>query len=412
MSDNMPMSYDLNVWMCTNDGTLTTLTELGFSKEHGAFCRSSRNWQLSVNIDPVDPEDVPDEVFPKLPGIRFLASVLLEPIGAPTSARNLARKTARALAEAGTGAVEDPQTGAVKLASSAKLLLDVSDAEPEDERSPSLVSRILGGVAKSATDPRISELTISWWVDHDRLCKRDGMERFLDVVARHLPEALPRRYGPYEPPRFKYEETGRDAFIEFLLAEDMGVIYPTRPCTAAQYPVGLDRIGWKPFRGKRAFRAGLIEIGFDASILDQPHWRLRLPAAWRAISEVVQPFYGEARLLGGRIPGRGTLFHDQKTESHPVFGPWWRGVPERPAIARVIGPAYSKHWPAIEGTSPGALAFLESADWRHPDASVNKIPKEIVQPGPVSMDGLVGATIQDTWADKYPKVFPFSDGAP
>ena len=411
LGHNFCMSRDFNVWMRRADDLGRVVEDLELlAGEDGSYTREGRTWVLNVSIDSCLAEDLPDEVFPLIPGAGFLASITLEPRAAPGRAQALARKLARALAEAGEGCIEDGETGKITLATSARGRAEVQDAVARTEAKPGLIRRIFGQRQGDVADPaRIGELDLSWWMDHDRLTTREGMRDCLSLLRRHLPEALPRRYGPFEPPRFKFAETGDDHFLEFLAGETFAVVYPRRPCTKASYPAGEDQAGWVRMGQKREFKAVKLSLGFEARVLDNPDWRLRLTTAFEAISELVLPFYGEVRLLGGRLDGRAALCHDAKTEDHPVWGPWWAGVPKRPAAARVIGPRYLAHWSPEGACLPSGLVLLTSADWRVPDDAVNQVPDPIAQQSHVEDDAQRGAVSLHTKGDTYPKVFPFPD---
>lgn len=388
------MSYDLSVWTVEPVDLEALLKEDGFVGEPGGCSREGKGWGLHVSSDPVEAEDVPDDVFTRLRKIRHLISITLEPIGAPQTAHTLARRTAREIAEAGIGCVEDPQTGKVTLSSAARARQEARD----EAAAPSLVKRLFK--RKSLADPeRVAELDMTFWFDHRRFAERDGLLTLISKMARHLPDALPRRYGPYEPPSFKYAETGPEHFADFLLGETFAVVYPTRPCMSANYPCGEETIGWVTQGPRQRYRAGDLSLGFNARQLDHPDWRDMIRGAWRALAEVTEPFYGEVRLLGGRIAGRATLFFDGKSEQHPVAGPWWRGVPTDPAVARVIGPPYTAKWEPEGAVRIGPLLFLESADWREADAHVNRVPMPLQQPE----HGGKGENLHDV----YPAEFPF-----
>ncbi len=54
---------------------------------------------------------------------------------------------------------------------------------------------------------------------------------WLDLARRHLPEALPRRFGPYEPLSMELEVDGPDAFVEAVAAETVFLSYQaSAPC--------------------------------------------------------------------------------------------------------------------------------------------------------------------------------------
>jgi hypothetical protein len=69
---------------------------------------------------------------------------------------------------------------------------------------------------------RFSILKMSWWYEGDLLATREKLDGFIGLLGRYLPEALPRRYGLFEPPQFTYEETGKGHFVDLLAAHRHG----------------------------------------------------------------------------------------------------------------------------------------------------------------------------------------------
>ncbi|MCP5067120.1 MAG: hypothetical protein GY946_11195, partial [bacterium] len=119
----------------------------------------------------------------------------------------MALKTARAVASAVSGIVEDPQEDTLAF--------------------PRGVKRFI----KPRREERFSILELSWWYAASPFRSVEGTRRLLSILKRHVPEAVPRRYGLYEPPQNKTEETGIDHLAEFMCAklEDSPVYYCTRP---------------------------------------------------------------------------------------------------------------------------------------------------------------------------------------
>lgn len=379
------MSYDLEVWIHDSSAVADTLAALGFTAlSDREFETSGRNWMIGVSLDAVEEEDIPDRVYSTLAGITHLVSLSLNPIGAPWAGRRLLKKAARALAEAGRGVAHDPQADRLTLSAAAKA----------DATAPFPANRA----------GRVDLLCLSWWWEHDTFTDPGGVFALLDTVARHLPEALPRRYGPHEPPEHRLERTGRAHLEAFLLGEeDFAVFYPTPPCLAATYPMASAERGWDGEGDRRQFRAAELSFSFDAAVLESPAWRERLIRAWRALSLRVAPFYGDVRVLSNWEMGRSSLyFLPDVSETHPASGPFWRGIPREPALARVLGPTYSALWPDVLGERAGELVHLGGNDWTQPlDPSV---PDALTPPEPpTGLDRLD----RGEWRYRYPDGFPF-----
>jgi len=101
----------------------------------------------------------------------------------------------------------------------------------------------------------------------------------LDVFETELKEALPRRYGNYEPPQYLYAERGRDDFLAFLKEHIHGLFgmvwYPTLPVTGVHLQIP-ETIGGS----KQGFRTGQLTLTIDADALAQPGWETNLRRFW------------------------------------------------------------------------------------------------------------------------------------
>lgn len=223
---------------------------------------------------------------------------------------------------------------------------------------------------------RVAQLSMSWWFAPETLARPGMLEGLMETVARHLPEALPRRYETVVPPqRFKLAESGMDHFVAFLRDQQhLALVDPTLPCLLAYYPHG-DHDGWRTWAsGLSGYIPGRLQFGFDSRTLDKAEWRDRLEAAWRALSLLLQPFYADIRLLDG-LSVRGKqigMFAD--AEHHPATLAFWQGIPSEPAFARVIGAPYLDLWPL---PATGGLAFLGPADWAGRAGDPTEVPAQL-----------------------------------
>lgn len=368
------MSYDLVVW--TRGLALAfnqLLADEGFcpmSSDHWEF--TSKNWMISASIDPVEDDDIPDDIYSRIRGVTHQVSIHVMPGDAPASAKTKARRLARAMAEAGQGAFQDLQSDQLSIAKSAR-------ANP------------INTVRREAAENSQAILSLAWYMNHSDVMKSEGVNRLLDVLARYLPEALPRRYGPYEPLRFKYAEMGRAHFVE-TYCEDPGTsIYCSLPAISLSLPSFAH--GHRKIGAEKRYWANEVRIELDAKILDDSVWAAHLPKAFMAISRCLCPFYGEARKLRGyRISRNGALFFqtrdvpetaDGMSESSPVSA-WWDGIPRTPAIACVIGDPYLGLWSDRMGWKDlDGLSYFQSMVWDQ-EASGYNIPGALAQrPEPI-----------------------------
>lgn len=234
------------------------------------------------------------------------------------------------------------------------------------------------------TGERFSILEMSWWFDHQNFNHRENLEGFFKLLEEYLPEALPRKYGLYEPPQFKYEETGLNHLVDFLLKEKSIVTATTKPVLGISF--GLNEAsGFVQHGTKKKYKCSDITISIDADVLCHFDWQEYLPQIWKELSLVIQPFYGDVRVLKNYLSSKTTYRVDGETEQHPVKSWWWRGIPEGLSLAAVIGRPYIELCPEIRSMAKEkkSLHFLSHDKWDCDADSINLMnvaPKEIFQP--------------------------------
>jgi hypothetical protein len=334
------MSYDLQVWSTRPvDAPAMLPVPEDWSVQGESWIHERRGWQVNIGQSvKVLPEDLPAGIERTLPGIGYLTELNLSPISAPEPARKFLSRAAAAIAKATHGVIFDPQTDQLILPSGIKRF------------SPA-------GASENA-----SVLAMSWWFVEGPVA--DGeFGPLLDVLEATLPEALPRRYGSFEPPQHVYSETGRDHFIRFLADNLRGQIvvwYPSAPVTNVH--LGLpENIG----ASKRGFRSARFALDVDVAALHQPGWPAALKRLWIDLSRVLRPFYGDVRTLAGYRRNRGRYWVTRATQHHPVIAWWWCGLPPGPAQAIVLGPPYRKLWTDFEkvAVEQDGLALVSTEDW-------------------------------------------------
>ena len=187
------MSYDLNIWSRKRveiDQDEIVIGEYVLTAEESAA---------------VEDEDIPIDVMLSLSGIKYLTSFYLQPFTNDKAVIGKATRYVKKLAKEFGGVVEDPQL---------------------ENSVPLVVKRKTFTRAVSDADT----ISISWYMDCQKSLS-DKLADFIELLEKYLPQALPRRYGSYEPPQFKYAETGKDHLIQFLNDERSPVIYCTKPIT-------------------------------------------------------------------------------------------------------------------------------------------------------------------------------------
>lgn len=366
------MSYDIRIW----SSQLPDIEELA-ATDASLPIAQGRSWLINASGPTlVEPEDVPQGIAEALPGIRHLVELTLEPIGAPAAALAKLRSLAKRIATAGHGAIEDPQTGLITLGSRV-------------ERLSAL------GASEDAT-----LLSMHFWYDTGALTSADTVPEFLDLLSQHLPEALPARYGEYEPPQFRLQRDGRghlDAFMRQHWRRFV-VYYPSPP--VAHLHLSLpETIG----PSRQGYRCGHLAVEIDVDAVSQPGWHLQVIQAWHALIRLVQPFYSDVRQLRHYSRTRGRYWVTSTTERHPICSWWWSGVPTGSVYAVAIGAPYLRLWPefATGSRHVGSVALRTTSDWRNaaPPLSLPDIPVPIKQIQPEY--GINTSRV-------YPETWPFA----
>lgn len=384
------MSYDIQIWsIYPNKLNEAPSLDDKWQKEDSGWVYRTRNWQIVISSSvKVLKEDLPEGIEAILPGISNLTELNLEPIHAPKSACDKLISVSKSLAKASHGVILDQQTGYFN--------------------SPSGVKRY----QPKKRDERFSILCLSWWFTDSPLLTKQGLEKFLQLLECQLPEALPRRYGLYEPPQYIYSETRKDHFLELLFNNvSPGIVwYPNRPV------VGVSQLCSSQWgMSNQGFKANYFKINLEHSILMQPGWSTELISFWRNASKIIQPYYGDVRTLNNNLRLGPTYGSDIKTDFHPVRGPWWKGIPRKLGHATVIGNPYTKLWPEFISLAEveNELAFLSTDNWKDPKAVakiIGGVPKNISQRRtPKRIKKRVGGMKMSTidWNEDYPSTWPF-----
>ena len=308
------MSYDLKIWSSSKlqEGN-RLLADAGYVNNEGILVREGPGWQVLIAKPvTVEAEDIPDVIMQSLPGISYMTDINIEPILAPDKIKKETLSLCIALAKEMKGLVEDPQEGSLKLASGIKKF-SYGNSKGKDK---SLISLI-------------------WYFGDILFYQSDKIDQFVNLLERYMPDALPRRYGEYEPPQYKYGETGKEHLIEFLKKELSPVWYATKPFTHLFISVpDIEKemqehlnsnlinkdINPESFYGKAQskYRCGKIELQMLKEVFLQADWNLALKRLFLEMSKLLNPFYGE-------IIEEKPYMYMQKNGL--VRSWWWRGIP-------------------------------------------------------------------------------------
>lgn len=232
----------------------------------------------------------------------------------------VAKELARHIADTCQGAVLDPQVGSVIW----------PESPPKLVQSPS-------------KDERIREINLEWYLPPSKAAA-DTALAFLGTLRRYCPEAVPVRFGKFEPLQGRLEP-GRDEPF-FAAWSDTGrdplgmlILKSKAPCFG----------GFIHLPGSRPLRAGdrpvtKISLQFDGRIVcTDESWREKVVSLFIELSGALGAFYGRGYVLRNIIASRGSSAFDGKSETYPsaaIRGSWC-GIPPTPAWLLWFGGPYT-----------------------------------------------------------------------
>jgi hypothetical protein len=292
--------------------------------------RRSYSFTLGLPVD-IEPEDVPEEVTAAALDASNFYELLVE--GTIAAEIPHAIRFARRLAEAAGGVVLDQQTGQIWRRGKLR-------------QAP----RVETGV--------VSTVELHWYV-HAAVDSGSVAEAWLALARRHLPEALPRRYGTYEPLHHRFEDGGDEGFIDFVRTADASVFSTAnRPATHVSLAAG-------PTYGGTVQSHSLTLL---AATLDDERWRTALRRLFLDFAERVEFVLATAEVVRGvRWSGR-SLGYDANTERRISVAQrgHWVGLPPYPVWWSWFGPEYAPlvrdHLPADAVEARGRALFHWRAD--------------------------------------------------
>ncbi len=269
--------------------------------------------------DPAEPEDFDEELAAACLSPKWMVQVST-PYSVPKANLALARSLARYVAEQSEGAAFDPQ---------------------ED--------RLLWPRGKQTrTPPRTGEretsmLTLAWFVAPSRWSA--AVANLGPLLARRCPEALPTRYGSWEPPPHRFDRADPAPFVDFVAnsKDGDGFWYASRPSFGGSFTA--------PHADKHAkgederVRIGEIELSFDGRLVAaDERWREALVDLFIRGAELFGTFFAAAQLEPGWIVSRNNRPFAQAAAmqegEHFLRDRLWQGLPPVPVWLSWYGDPY------------------------------------------------------------------------
>ncbi len=251
----------------------------------GARAKYSFTVGLPVRLEP---EDVPEEVTAVLLAPEWLYEVQVE--GSTETEVPHAVRFARKLSQAVGGAVLDQQT---------------------DQTWIRGKSRAVAAVQQG----RIDVVELRWYTTKPA-SPGGPAGTWLDAARRYLPEALPRRFGSFEPLSMKLEVEGDTGFVEAVTAETMTVFFSaSRPCISGSISGGA--------RGEVGVHSHSLSVHRDA--LADRRWADALQRLFVSFASKSNAVFASAEVQRGvGWSGRSTWFDSEveRTTYLAVRGGW------------------------------------------------------------------------------------------
>ncbi|AZQ67365.1 hypothetical protein EF888_09630 [Silicimonas algicola] len=370
------MSYDLDLYTAKAAPLVPPEAD-----EQGAF-----------NIDPpalCEDDDIPPDVLPILgKRRRWLHRLYIEGRPGAEAMARFEKWLTGILAET-NGILIDMQTERFQgVRTSGPLPTEAAGTSlpPASGIVSRFLDRLLGRFASpqpATSSPLQPELgKMSFFFEDLEAFHAEGLARVLDVIARVLPEAMPTRFGSWEPLQGRVQDGDVGPLLaEFAHDPDLS-LKAKAPFAHIFMYVACEALlaKWHPSYFLRAeFLVGRLTFELRPKALDDP----RLLELMRDIALAVNAFYAEIR------------DHDC-----PVKAWFWYGLPKSPVRAFVLGPPYTQLWPeaASQGVemAPGMVLVAPT----RLSSDVPTPPDDLADPGVAGKPGVIDP-------HRYAKVFPF-----
>jgi hypothetical protein len=237
--------------------------------------------------------------------------------------------------------------------------------------------------------PRERDASISVYFEDGPNFENHLFDPFLDLIQRHIPSALPRRYGPVERLRFKLEKHGLHHFkaewrknpaLAWQAHAPVNWVFTSIRNDSRQFPNGFA----KRSAFARYYRCSLIEILTKQQLCDDANMLGSARAFLAEVAVLTGAFYSEIRM------------------NSPQTSWWWHGIPPGSPLIAIVGSPYLELWPEFEGISRplGSAHRLASSSV---DATTDKITTPVRLADP--RDKIRPRRGED---ELYAPVFPFA----
>lgn len=186
-------------------------------------------------------------------------------------------------------------------------------------------------------------MTLEWFFPPSR--GEDLPAQWSERVERLLPEALPVRYGDFEPLQNRVEAAGLDGFRAFWRKQaeaPYGAHFfwkGTPPCYEGAVWLPDPRPPG-PWWSPTAARHVSVKASFDGRALEADGaWRAAVVTLFRDVA-ALGAFFAAGYVTRSVVARRGNLWYDGETESIHLSRMWWEGLPPHPTWLAWFGDPY------------------------------------------------------------------------
>lgn len=189
-----------------------------------------------------------------------------------------------------------------------------------------------------SVEERINVIEFRWFISVNSLTN-DTITNFISTIKKILPEALPNRYGEYEPLQYKLDklENFTECIIENKSKGDTVFFKSTSPCFGGSISTSFNK--FKPDNVKLTSQ---FSLSFDARPFEKDsNWNDVLVNLFIQLSIKLNAYYAMGYVEENIIAKRNSKWYDGycKTYSLPPLK-WWNGIPNSPMWLNWYGKPY------------------------------------------------------------------------
>lgn len=256
----------------------------------------------------VEPEDVPEELALVAIGVTVMYQVLVE--GSAEVSIPHAVRFSKRLAASVNGAILDQQSDAIWAGKANRT------------------------VPRPKGNERIDLIEMTW---HFLPGVADLASLYLTTARKYLPEALPRRFGEFEPLQSKLETLGDSGFRE-AADNSKGLLF-----WKGSFPVIDGNLATRKWDGSPA-DLPTFRLSLERSAFEEPKWRNALRALFVEFGRAGQAYFASAEVIRNVGWGGRSVWYDGKEENRYAlirYKEGWMGLPPHPVWWTLFGREYA-----------------------------------------------------------------------